>query len=931
MKKLYLFKKCFAIVATLLLCGVLPAQARQELKLTTNKTTRGNSNSKKFCVALCGDTTQDVIIDWGDTRIDTVRMKHANPDDGMSKFYRHFQDGKKEHTVSIKGDGVTHLKVTGQKLIATDFAQGTQLQSLTITGENALTSLDLAACSQLKHVACNNNSLATLTVPQTLTKLNCSGNCLSIAMLPDLATGMNVDDYVFAPQRPHALPGTMVQGMTIDLSAYTNRKGVTTQAQTTEFSFTDANGASLPADSYENIGAGIYKFKQLIEGGIVCHYSTEAFPNLEFSTLPFELTAQQPDETYRFGYSYGTPSAKGSEKAGSKLWYAAGPVFTSQELEAFKGDKITGVRAYLHQDYAGSKVFVRAGLDKAKGNLAEKIVDLKAGWNEINFDTPIEVPQDSLLVAYFIRTENKTDVVLSGDKSVFNRNHLWEMIQDRQEAPNPDADFYEKDWINSSKALPAAPVQVLLTGNKAHFENRLTVVGFYPPFYAPIDNNNMSELPILLANRGLNNIETVEVTYTLDGGEKHAVELPVELAPYEQQSSNGNYLKMNMPYPDTQRHLLALELTKVNGTAQASIMNPTWSQLTQGYHKNKTYPRTPLVETLMSEGDPFAANAEKNVTSLLAQRTWAGHNIVRMDYHLGVGDHADNFELPEMVFNTSVGRLAIMSGEKGYTPEQETVLPSIMVDRDIMTTYAKYLYKGSPFMPVLDNSSMAQLLIADAIVAPGFAELSIMQNAAKEPQGTQFTIEGVISPDVVNPQDLYITVCLVEKGLMGKQLKFDPFTQEVATDEAFVHAPIVRAFVSYPSGDKLTVQANGNYSYQSPVVFLPGMNVDKTDVVAFIHRNAEGQKLGNMVLNTTSSNIDPNKINPESGVATIGKPNISCHFINGTLVIEGDYREAMLYDLQGHIMPHKHLAPGAYVARIVDTAGGVHLIKLLNK
>lgn len=919
-----LLTTCLACLISL--CPFAPTMAQKTIKLTTTKRTSGHSNKKKFNVEICVTSPQDVIIDWGDGRVDTTKVETTSPENGPSKQRRHFQDGKNEHTVTILGQ-ISYLKVNGQKLKSVDLTQASDLKELSITSESNLTALDLSACPALKKLTCSSNGLTSLRLPKGLSTLDCSGNALGIADLPDLYSGMSKEDYLFGAQRPHAIESSLIRGLKVDLTSYNNRRGVTAEPQQTTFTWYDADGNEIDHSKYQEKD-GLFTFSEQPATPIYCKYSTPAFPEVLFTTLPIELQST-PSELYRFGYSYGTPSARGSEKAGGKLWYAAGPLFTKQELEPFAADKIVGVRVYLHQDYLGSKVFIRSGLDHSKGNLLEKLVDLKAGWNEIFFDKEVEVPQDSLLAAYFIRTENKSDVVLAGDRSVFNVNHLWEMIQDRQEAPDPSAPFYETTWINSSKDLPAAPVQVLLQGDDpAHFENRVAVVGFYPPFYAPISAQGECEFPILLANKGLNKIDQVTVKYSFDRGPETTIQLPVSLEPYQQQTVDGDHLRMSIPYRDTERHTLSLQLASVNGV-DGHISNASWSQLTQGYHKDKVFPRTPLVETLMSEGDPFAANAEKNLTSLLASRNWTGHNIVRMDYHLGVGDRPDAYELPEVVFNDAVGRFAITGGEPGYTSDQETVIPSIMVDRDIMTNYALYLCKGSPFLPILDNNSLAKMLIQDAIDAPGFAELSIIQSMSETPQATRFSVSGVISRDLSDVSNLSITLLLIEEDLVGTQTIFDPFRQEIVEQEGFVHAPTVRAFITSPQGEPLTVADDMSYQYDSPDVTFQDMNPDKCKVVAFIHKNSSKEKLNNMVLNSTASTVEVQKINAVSPQPNSVASDITCAIIHRALAVSGETQSVALYDAQGRVVPTEELTPGLYIAKVVDMQGVMHIFKLL--
>ncbi|MFC4665383.1 hypothetical protein [Falsiporphyromonas endometrii] len=893
-------------------------------KVTTTKRTKATSNRSKFTLYVSVVSPSSIIVDWGDTKIDTIQIDKTSPNDPQL-IRRHFQDGKKIHTVTIKGEKINSFKSSSQSISSIEFEDAKELETLTLNNE-AITSLDLSMCNKLVSVDCSKNKLSELTIPNTVLKLNCSNNLLSFGNLPPINPGMKIEDYSYESQGEWIIPTERINKNIVNLSSETNIKGVSNKEEKTLYSWIDSEGNIIPSTSYTEEN-GIFIFKKIPETKVKCQLKSLAFPSLTIETAPISIesgSSTDNSETYRFGYSYGEPSKKGSEKAGGSIFYAAGPLFLNDMLSDFKGDKAVGLRVYLHQPYQKAKVFLRNGIDKKKGFLAQKEVDLKQGWNDIYFDSPVELPQDSLLAAYFIKTSNKNDIVLAGDYSVRDKNDLWEMIQDANETSNPSADFYEGTWINSSKVLPAAPVQILLKGDESHFINRLTVVGFYPPFYGEMDNQGYVNVPILLANMGLNKIETVSITYSFDNNEPVEVSVPVNLEAYGRSSKEeGGHPILKIPYSDTNRHLVSLSMNKLNGNASVVIKNPKWSQLTQGYHSANVYPRTVLIEGLMSENDPFSANAEKTLTSLLNPKNWHGKNVARMDYHYSLADRNDMYALPEIFFNDAVGHLAIMDNS-----DNATIVPSLMVDRDIMTSYAQILYKGSPFLPVLNYSTLSNLLMYDAFAAPGFAEISLFQKRGEVEQSTSFDIEGVISKDVVNKKDLCVTVAIVERDLIGSQMIFDTFSNEVVTNNAFIHAPTIRTFISNPSGDKIDLNDKNEFKLSFKNVRLDGFKKEKCSIIAFVHHYNKESILGNEVLNTTIVTVDDSKFVPTSNEKICTDKVTAYIDYNGTLIINGEYKKAFLYDLNGIEISQKDICKGNYVLKIITTNNDVIIRKI---
>lgn len=899
------------------------------ISLKTDKKTKNGKTNTYFTVYVKA-IDETITIDWGNGEPEEYTLGSD-----YEKIRKHFSSSGM-HNVIIKGMHIKGIQFnSASKLHSIEFDNATELEEVVIGGEEYLQTIDLSACPMMKTVKCFSSSLSSIAIPESVELLKCSENKLSFRTLPDITPNMNADNYDYSAQKAFTIDESFINGQTVNLSEWTKRKGVTETPQETVFEwyemieddFWGATEEKLDASAY-TVKDGVTHFNEVPANQVICKMTSAAFPGLECKSEPITISEDSNVEGYRLGYSYGEP--KGSSKAGGKIWYAAGPIFTANELMEFKGDKAVGVRVYMPQAYDNAKVFVRNGVSLNKANLCEKIVNLQKGWNEIYFDAATDLPTDSLLVAYMIKTKNNNDLVNSFDRSIFNDNQTWEMVQDIYESPDENVDFYETPWFNSSNTLPAVPVQVLLSGDKKHFENRLTVNGFYPQFYAPLNGEEKGEIKILLANRGLNKIESISLNYMLDDGSEVAeyVELPVSIEPYEQLTTE-NYVSFMLPYPDTERHTIKLELVAINGIEDANIYNGKWSQLTQGYHPDNVFPKTPLIETLMSEGDPFSADSEQNLTSLLEQKRWVGHNMVRADYHLSVGDRSDMYELPEFVFDQSVGRLAIYDGEEGYMPEQQTILPSIMIDRDVMTTFAKYRCMGSPFLPIMNNNILGDILLPEALEAPGFAEISVIQKEGETNKGAKFDIYGCISKDIIDRSNLRLSIFLLEDDLMGKQTLFDPFSNEIIEDETFRHAPLVRSYITNPDGEEIVLDENGEFMFTTPEIMLDGMNITKTKVVVFVHKYVEDNKIGNYVLNTTASSIDESLLTSIEEAAK--DANIEVDVVDNNIIVKGEYNSLSIFDINGRCVSNSNLNEGVYIVKLVLNDGSIYIKRVIVK
>ena len=164
-------------------------------------------------------------------------------------------------------------------------------------------------------------------------------------------------------------------------------------------------------------------------------------------------------------------------------------------------------------------------------------------------------------------------------------------------------------------------------------------------------------------------------------------------------------------------------------------------------------------------------------------------------------------------------------------------------------------------------------------------------------RGLTIDVRGKINDETLAIYErLGLTVMLVEDGVIATQVKLNEFNRQVR-DEAYVHNNVLRAFMTSPRGNDVTVQGD---EFQDRLTFTldPSWNISKMRAVAIVGKHPEAMNADNLkdydVTNTATLSL--NTIAAVTTVTADGDEDLNVTY----------------YGLDG-VEVQQPLAPGLYI------------------
>ena len=199
---------------------------------------------------------------------------------------------------------IIKLSLAGNQINALNLSDYVNLTDLNIE-RNKLTAVNLTKMNKLERVNIAFNQINDLKLPadySLLKEMRCGHNAIPMYMLPEKR---NMENYLYAPQRPYFITPELIRGNVVDLSAFNHLKGVTNAPQPTTYIWLNKNVAGLPVVKglyYEEVD-GKFTFKLTEETEMYCSMQTDAFPDLsiagkEYRTRPVTMKAAASSISY---------------------------------------------------------------------------------------------------------------------------------------------------------------------------------------------------------------------------------------------------------------------------------------------------------------------------------------------------------------------------------------------------------------------------------------------------------------------------------------------------------------------------------------------------------------------------------------------------------------------------------------------------------
>ena len=148
-----------------------------------------------------------------------------------------------------------------------------KLSAVNVSGSK-LVSIDASGLN-LATLFCQNNQLTELKVDSVKTTLNCMGNKLTPATLPQL----NVKNYTYAPQTAVLPAAQILEGESIDLSTLGGEGDELT------YTWKYADGTAVDAADCVDKGNGVFSFLNILDKAVYCEVSSKLFPQFTGSKV----------------------------------------------------------------------------------------------------------------------------------------------------------------------------------------------------------------------------------------------------------------------------------------------------------------------------------------------------------------------------------------------------------------------------------------------------------------------------------------------------------------------------------------------------------------------------------------------------------------------------------------------------------------------
>lgn len=536
----------------------------------------------------------------------------------------------------------------------------------------------------------------------------------------------------------------------------------------------------------------------------------------------------------------------------------------------YVGAEIAGINVGMCKTVNNVTVFVR---ETSTGNdIASKTVSsLTAGWNEVIFDTPLNLEKKNYYIGYHIPTlPAATYAIGYTEESATTQDALLLSI-DNGELADYTGDF------------GALTVQMLLTGNDDMFGNIVEITEVGMP--GNVEINSVIDVPVKVRNAGINDVSNIEITYSLGTNAPVQKTFNINMAAGSSaQTVTIEDVTVNMSGD------FNVKVSKVNGVEFDGATNTT---AVTAYDPALVAERNVLLEQFTTEKCGYCPPGAARIKSVIEQPEFKG-KVHWVAHHAGF--YTDAYTIPE---SESYLRLYGTGG---------TYAPAMMLDRTVLTGSA----------PVMDVGYEAEITkyFREALNIPTTITVDITQaNTIATDRKVKITAHGVDKSGTPSTEDLYVVIFLLENGITTN-------SQSGTGGTTYTHNNLIRDVLGdNAAGTK--IEWNGNaYSVTVEATLPEAWNAEKMDVVAFVAKNYMNPVNNAQVLNSKKTTL---AMTNSTAIDNVFGKDMTVYAENGTIVVKGEYTSINVYSIDGKEFRNNNLPKGIYIVKVENN--GQNIVK----
>lgn len=492
--------------------------------------------------------------------------------------------------------------------------------------------------------------------------------------------------------------------------------------------------------------------------------------------------------------------------------YKIGALLDQQFLTPYKGCRIMGMRVAAGTNLGRTRMFL---YDTSSGQpvvVHEQKQRLTEGWNDISFSgNGYTITGDE---AYFFGF----DYVETEDMATAQKGGVASVGEDTS-----GAFMLLADDNNLYEVTGAGILCVQLVVDISSLPATKMSYTFFDPGFRYKKADEQFVLTTMMHNDGRDDITSFRMGYAFDNMEASYQDVDKSVL---SGATVDWTLALNMPEGyAVGAHTFNVWVDQING-AEPSSTEASARTVNFAVYENEMQRKCMYVEVYADQNAPLSAKFDNALASAATT----------------LGDGAEYVK----VFAPG-NKLAIADTEYLHQLYAYTV-PTFTINRSYFPCEAHVAYDMNDYLlsfPVDFQAGILSEIIAYDNSSRCFAEMDLSGQYDEATRGLTIDVRGKINDETLAIYErLGLTVMLVEDGVIATQVKLNEFNRQVR-DEAYVHNNVLRAFMTSPRGNDVTVQGD---EFQDRLTFTldPSWNISKMRAVAIVGKHPEAMNADNL-------------------------------------------------------------------------------------
>jgi hypothetical protein len=408
----------------------------------------------------------------------------------------------------------------------------------------------------------------------------------------------------------------------------------------------------------------------------------------------------------------------------------------------------------------------------------------------------------------------------------------------------------------------------------------------------------------VVKNLGAQPLTSFDVTYNVNGGADVAVYTVTGInVPF---GSTYNF-SHNVPFSESTpgNYTVTMTVSNPNGVEDPTPADNTQSATTAVYDPATVVPRTSILEQFTGAACGWCPGGHDRIEQALQ-----GTNTIWAVHHAGFG-------------NDALTCIANQQYTFFYNDGGSTYAPALMVDR-----FHGVADEPGPVTTVGDVPAIQQY-VSTVNSNPCFLTLNIdgiTYNADSRTFGG--TVTGHFTTSSIYNENTRLTLMVVEDSNIMAQTDYS--TGSTQTLPNYMHFKAVRATLTDVWGDAISVDANGDFTYNVNATLPNNLKAWRCRVIAIVSdRNANDANACSVMQAATTENLNAPYvgISEANEVSLNAYPNPATDYL--TIEAGSNIREVSIYNVMGQKVYGSNNVNGElFVVDTKDMASGMYMVTI---